>query len=246
MKQRIRKTGQALRLSAALAALTFCALGASAQVFMQKIGNPTWRPADTHQFTTRLGDENDGFAGFGQTMAALLPEPYHVWVDGLGLGPGAPHPGPYDEEFATGVERLGVKDAVTFSLAQTELPNGIFQLVMLVPADNAPAGSSPDFANGPIIPNSICPIHVSLDDYMDRRLVGVNDLSFDVPSLNAIPTPYNVDGHSHIPLFFASFGYFEPGQTPPASFAKMFHLRDVNGNGWDVTFRFRIVPSQRP
>ena len=50
-----------------------------------------------------MGTFEDGFAEFLQTEEALLPPPNHRFCAELGIGPGAPHPPPYDQELANGV-----------------------------------------------------------------------------------------------------------------------------------------------
>ena len=128
------------------------------------IGSPTWKPVDFHLFSAPVGTAESGYVEFNETMQALLPPPNHVWIDGLGVGPGAAHQPPYTSELAAGVAAQGYHQGVQFSTSEFSNGMGVWVVWMNVPAPGG-TGSSPDFDSGPIIPNSLFPIHQEGNDY---------------------------------------------------------------------------------
>ena len=113
----------------------------------------------------------------------------------------AAHAGPYGTEIAEGVANSGYVDSQVYHPTDFDgQPNGVYFVFMNVP-DPGTTGSSPDFASGPIISNDLFPISVSAE-FLHNGDVIAND-SFDVPLLDdALNPPFDVDGHSHFPLFF--------------------------------------------
>src|SRR3989442_11105670 len=83
-------------------------------VRLSPIGNPTWKSVDFHLFSAPVGTADTGYAEFLATTLAILPPPNHVFDPALGVGPGAPHPRPYDSEIADGVEALDFHEGVRF------------------------------------------------------------------------------------------------------------------------------------
>jgi hypothetical protein len=203
------------------------------------IGNPTWKPVDFHLFSAPVGTAESGYVEFNETMQALLPPPNHVWFDGLGVGPGAPHQPPYTSELAAGVAALGYHEGVQFNLNEFSNGMGVWVVWMNIPAPGA-TGSSPDFTSGPIIPNSLFPIHQEGNDYHNGRFFSFM-ASFDVPTLE--PFGFNVDGHSHFPVFFADNADFgPPGAKLNGNYKYVFTQVDVTGNGWKIEANFTVTP----
>lgn len=203
-----------------------------------KVGSPLWEPVDFHQFSANVGNM---FENFGTINAGLLPPPKHENHPDLGVGPGDAHAGPYDTELAAGVLAGGYVERATFPKVDGMLPNAIMTVWMVVPSTGAPTGSSPDFASGPIIPNTKFPIHVAIDVYSDNVVLDGYSFAFDVPALNSmLAPPFNVDGHSHFPLFNA--GAFDGLPTIPGTLETRVKLRDRKGDGWDVTMKANAAP----
>ena len=71
------------------------ALTAQAEVVFTPVGTPGYVPTDLHLFSAPIGTAANNFAEFAQNQQALLPAPNHVPNSVLGIGPGAPHAGPY-------------------------------------------------------------------------------------------------------------------------------------------------------
>ena len=172
------------------------------------VGDPIWRPVDFHMFAAPIGTFESGFAEFVALTEELLPPPNHIPIPPVfGVGPGAPHDRPYDRELAEGVDANGLVDRHSFpaSAFSDELGNGIYLVWMIVP-DPGVTGRSPDFASGPIIPNSLFPLVVT-------GIATRNGQPFDpflVPGLEAPPLDESVapqfagvEGHSHLPIFIA-------------------------------------------
>lgn len=208
-------------------------------VRMTPIGNPTWAPVDFHMFSAPLGTAGTGYAEFYESMQALLPPPNHVFnASQGGVFPGAAHVPPYDQEMATGLATQGYHEGVRFSKTEFSSGNAVWVTWMNVPHPGV-AGSSPDYDSGPIIPNSLFPIHVlgtSTHNGAPFSLLG----EFDVPPLDAIG--YDVDGHSHFPFFFADNADFGPVDAKlPGSYAWLMTLVDTSGNGWRIEAHFTVT-----
>ena len=200
---------------------------------------PIWMPVDFHLYSARTGMP-PGFGLFSQTNLSLLPPPTHRLHPDLGVGPGAPHNPPYDSELAMGIATQGFVDKSVFTVSEFSGANGVYLSWMNVPSPGA-IGSSPDFASGPIIPNTLFPIALSAQDF--RNGDPVSSISFEVPPLDdMLSPPFNVDGHSHFPIFSASHASFLPeGTDPVGSYQTDVTMVDQEGRGWEFTVTFTIV-----
>lgn len=205
---------------------------------LMMVGTPGWEPVDYHQFTVTVGNN---FQNFGTILETILPPPEHAQHPDIGIGPGAAHAGPYDGEFAATVASLGYVDKDVYPQAEGLLPEGIMSIFMVVPSVGAPTGSSPDFASGPIIPNAVFPITVQVDAYQDDVLLNGYSFGFDVPALdNQLDPPFNVDGHSHFPMFNANV--FDGMSSLPGTIETVIQMTDVNGDGWTITTLTTAAP----
>ena len=210
-------------------------------VRISPIGNPTWMPVDFHLFAATIGTATTGYAEFLQTTLDLLPPPNHVFHPALGAGPGAPHAPPYDNELAQGVAAQGFHDEVVFATSDFSGGQGVYLAWMNVPVGPT-TGSSPDFSTGPIIPNTLFPITVVGTDYHNGKKF--SDLAdFTVPPLDqTLSPPFNVDGHSHFPLFIVDAQDFGPaGAKLRGSYQYSITMTDQSGNGWLVEAHFAIA-----
>lgn len=205
---------------------------------MTKIGSPLWEPVDYHQFSVAVGPQ---FENYGVATASLLPPPNHEVHQNLGVGPGAAHAGPYDTEVAAGVTAQGYEEHTTFSQVDGLLPNAIMAAWMMVPSAGAPEGTSPDSAAGPIIDNTLFPIHVKVDSYLADVLLDGYSYEFDVPALDAqLDPPFDVEGHSHFPMFAAAV--FDGLPQPTGTIETRVSMVDAAGDGWDLTLTFIAAP----
>jgi hypothetical protein len=227
-----------------MGAVPLSAVGpASDGVRVTPIGNPTWSPVDFHLFSAPIGTGASGYEEFLETLLALLPPPNHVFHPDLGVGPGAPHAPPYDSELANSVANLGFREGTRFNLTE-EFSNGagVYLVWMNVPSPGT-TGSSPDFASGAIIPNSLFPIHVTLRNLHSGKVFsGVQE--FLVPKLDgSLNPPFAVDGHSHFPVFIADNADFGPeNEQRRGSYVYQITLIDQLGNGWRIEGHFVIAP----
>jgi hypothetical protein len=212
-------------------------------VRLTPIGSPTWKPVDFHLFSAPVGTPASGFAEFLTTVLALLPPPNHEFHPALGVGPGAPHPPPYDSELANGVAVQGFREAVRFSTSEFSDGQGVILAWMNVPAPGR-MGSSPDFASGPIIPNALFPIQVSGTTFHNGKQFSAFLVDFAVPKLDShLDPPFNVDGHSHFPFFVAENADFgPPGAKLLGSYSYHITMIDQSGNGWRVEAHFAVAP----
>jgi hypothetical protein len=210
-------------------------------VQLAPIGSPIWKPVDFHIFSAPMGTASDGYAEFLATALALLPPPNHVFNPSFGVGPGAPHAPPYDTELASGVSAQGFAESHTFAPSQFSDGNGVY-LVWMNVATTGATGSSPDFASGPIIPNSLFPIHIAGTSYRNGQVWDPFIATFDVPALNAIDPPFNVEGASHFPVFITDDMDFAPPNTNAnGAYSYRFRLTDTSGAGWDLSASFTVA-----
>ncbi len=223
---------------------SWCVIGASAvaraSVIVTTVGAPTFVPTDFHMFAAPIGTEATDYAEFGQTMQAILPPPNHVSNPILGIGPGAPHAGPYDQEIGQGVAANGFVEATTFPTTDYSNGAGVFLAFMLVPGPGSSTGSSPDFASGPIIPNALFPLTIDGETFTNGTL---NDSlgQFQVPAIDQVPGFSDLEGHSHIPFFFAD--NFELAMQPvTGDYEYRISLLDAAGNGYQIVAPFQVVP----
>lgn len=210
------------------------------QIRLNRIGHPIWKPVDFQVFTAPIGTASDGYAGFANTAFSMLPEPNHAFHPDLLVGPGSPHAPPYDAELTRGLAANDYPSRRNFSVAEFSNGQAVYVVWMNV-AHPGTTGSSPDFASGPIIPHSLFPIHVAGTAFRNGRVWDPFLGTFDVPALNAVNPPFNVDGHSHFPLFFADNMDFAPPNTnATGDYEFRVRMTDTSGNGWDIRARFKV------
>ena len=216
---------------------------ASGGIQLARIGAPSWRPVDCHVFSAPIGTAESGYAEAFETVAGLLPPPNHVpRLPALAIGPGEAHQPPYDREVRSGVRALGYHRGHAFDRSEFSAGSGVFLTCMVVP-DPGATGSSPDFTSGPIIPNSLFPLHVEGVATQDGEAFDPFLTNFDVPPLTTeIDPALDVDGHSHFPIFVVTSQDFGPaGQDLSGRFQYVLTMTDTSGNGWTLRAHF-IIP----
>ena len=204
-------------------------------VQVRPIGHPIWKPVDFHVFTAQDAD----FVG---QLKNLLYPLRHQWCDDIGVGPGDPHQPPYIHEFEGNLDIVNLKDADVFRLSEFSPPNGVYAVWMTVP-DPGVTGSSPDFHSGPIIPNSLFPIHVVGETFRNNQLWDPYLGTFDIPPLaGQLPhcTWLNFDGHSHFPVIYAEDASYGPGGPIQGHYEFRITMTDTTGNGWSIVARFTV------
>lgn len=210
-------------------------------VHITPIGSPTWRPVDFHLFSAPVGTVDTGYAEFFETMQGLLPPPNHEYHPDLTIGPGAAHQPPYDGEMAAGVADQGYREGVRFNQAEFSNGMGVWTTWMNVPYPGT-TGSSPDFVSGPVIPNSLFPIHVNATSTHNGAPFSLV-FDGDVPALDAVDPPFNVDGHSHFPFFLAdNVDFGPPGGKLRGSYTWEVTMTDTSGSGWRISVHFAVAP----
>ena len=209
-------------------------------VQIKPIGHPIWKPVDFHVFTAAIGTADDNYAEFGQNMTNLLYPLRHQSCAELGIGPGDPHRPPYNQEMEAGVDIMSFTDSLVFRRDGFSPPNGVWAVWMTVPNPGT-RGSSPDFKSGPIIPNSLFPIHVEGQSFRNNQLWDPYTVNFDVPPLTTqLSCPFNVDGHSHFPIFVVDNMSFGPGGPGAGHYEYRMTMMDAAGNGWSITVAFTV------
>jgi hypothetical protein len=215
----------------------------AATIEATSFGAPAWEPVDFNMFSAAIGTEATGYAESLETVLSLLPEPKHRQHDQLGVGPGDPHDPPYDGELSAGVANLGFQRRSVFSPFEFSNGQGVYLAFMVVPRPQSATGSSPDFASGPIIQNSLFPIHSSAESRRNGVLFSPQ-FGFDVLALDVVDPPFAVDGHSHFPLFYNE--NFDFALNPQAGTAGSYEFRitltDQTGAGWEIVAPYQVVP----
>jgi hypothetical protein len=216
---------------------------ASGGIQLKPIGDPNWKPVDCHLFSAPIGTAATGYAEAFETVGRLLPPPNHVpRLPDLAIGPGTAHPPPYDTELEAGVDNQNFHEGHAFVRTEFSDGTGVFLVCMVVPAPGT-TGSSPDFASGSIIPNTIFPIHVEGVANRDGSPFDPNLTNFDVPPLTtAIDPSFNVDGHSHFPIFVVTNQDFDiTGGDLEGRYEYVLRMTDEAENGWTVRAHF-VIP----
>lgn len=230
-----------------LLATAFVSTTVSAIVVSTPVGTPAWQPADIHLFVAPIGSAPN-FEGVLTSLQAVLPEPNHRFHTDLFIGPGDPHNPPYTQELTNGLASSGFQEKTIFATSDFSGTNGVYLAMMNVPGFGLtpPAqGSSPDFASGPIIPNSLFPITAIGTTFRNGIALPAFSTS-QVPPLDvSLNPPFNVDGHSHFPQFYIDNADFN-GVDPEGTYLYSISLRDTAGNGWDVSAPFQVVPEPVP
>ncbi len=235
----------------AFAALAFALLIAfNSAAFAQQpvatatpIGNPLWEPAGFVLFSGPVGQDGD-FSDYFTTLASLYPPPNHGFNSTTGnVIPGQPHAGPYTGEPLAGVLANNYKHGNVYNVPDFAGHNGVILAFVFVPRAGAPTGTTPDSANGPMIPNSVYPIHQT---GVTLRNGATFDEAWDffIPDVNsAIGTGTTYQGWSHQPIFEGEVAEFGPPGTPATgNYSTTIQYLDQQGNGWTVNWQYTVVP----
>ena len=213
------------------------------QIRLTPIGRPTWKPVDLHLFSAEIGTATSGYAEFCETSQRILPPPDHVFNADFCVGPGKPHRPPYTKEIRHGVASLGLHQSGPFSADEFSNGKGVWLAFMTVPSPGV-QGSSPDFKRGPIIPNTLFPITVTGSSTHNGRVYDSSLVDITVPKLDAaLRPPFEVDGHSHFPVFIAdSRDFAPPGDVKAAGrYSWSIDVVDQNDQGWRIDTGFVIA-----
>jgi hypothetical protein len=218
---------------AALALLSLATRFASADpisIGLTQVGSPIWKPVDFQLFTAPAAPFPDAFF---DTLDLLLP------LEGPGVATYTPHAGPYETELSTNAAAAGLVNQQVFPESAILLnPNGVYFMYMMMPVPGV-IGSSRDFASGPVIPNSLLPIHSHAEMWIDGIMVEeLQDQDFN-PRAGDLP----FDGASHrAPSQVVWYPWADPSAGPLGSHEIRWSLIDNQGNGWEMSAPFSVVP----
>jgi len=181
-------------------------------------------------------------AALGLINPIILPPPHYQSYQCLGIGPGTPKAPPYTHDIADGVTPAGYRQGPVFAPQQFSNGQGVWLAYMVVPTSTSPyVGSSPDFASGPVIPNSLFPINVNGVTRHNSAMYDPNLAAFSVPAITdpCVVPAFNVDGYSHFPIFLADNADFGPPNTRlPGRYVYSVTMTDSAGNGWRISATF--------
>jgi hypothetical protein len=218
---------------------------ATTSVILWSIGHPKWKPVDFNEFAAPIGTADEGYDRFFTLMGRILPPPNHLPNEALGyggIGPGAPHPPPYTHEISDGLAPMGFHHGIRFSQSEFSNGMGVYIAWMTVPYHGS-TGSSPDYDSGPIIPNSLFPIHITGVTYHNGELFNQWLVDVTVPPTTEMTPVFNtnVDGHSHFPMWVADNADFGPSGTDlRGTYHYSIDMVDSSGNGWHMNVFFTV------
>lgn len=212
------------------------------------VGTPVWNVGGTVMWEGPVGmtgeavppEIEDLFAGFhlfeGFALISVL------------TSPAAPMPrADYSSLLPLFMGVTGRTVTTTFPTTALLNGNAIYLGFTIFPGAGAPTGPSFDAANGPIIPNAVFPITVSIDVSNGATDYVVPD-DFDLPSyaqyaangLPAVPGAGDGDSHRHIVTLIADIVALMPGGALAGSYTWTYQLRDTSGAGYDITVPFTV------
>jgi uncharacterized protein YjbI with pentapeptide repeats len=202
------------------------------EIQLSQVGAPIWKPIDFQLFSAPATPFNQEF---GKVYSTLLP------YDNPLVATYVPHAPPYDTELSAGSLAGGYVSQAVFTPDQIMLnPNGVYFAFMFVP-DPGITGSSRDFDSGPVILNSVFPLAINVDVWLDGvlvdRLPGVDDV------IHVQPKDVAFQGTSHLESIQAIWHPWDDDLTvgPLGNYDLRASIRDVGGSGWDVLTQFRVA-----
>lgn len=210
---------------------------ATAQIgALQPKGEPAWTITDIHLFSCPTGTRNSGFEEFFARAQAILPEPEHVPY-GQGVGPGQPHPPPYDHEIADGLAALGLVDAFEYEEDDFRSGRGVCCAFMAIPSVGAEIGVSADSPSGPIIPSTRLPMQLSFETR--KNGASLDTLKGAFPDAATIQS-LEGGGYSHIPFFNGDSAMFYGDMDPVGTYQFVLTLTDASDDGWTFAADFTV------
>ena len=135
---------------------------------------------------------------------------------------------------------MNYTDSNVFRAAQFSGDKGVYAVWMVVPNPGT-TGSSPDFAAGPIIPNSLFPIHIYGVTYRNNQ-VGTPEWP---PSTCRRSTISSVAPSSWMVTVTSPSSSRTPPSlwldgVPTGHFEYRVKMTDTTGNGWFITIGFTV------
>ena len=149
-------------------------------------------------------------------------------------------------DISNGLKALNLADRSTFTTKDFSNGKGVMLAYMVI-ANGDATGSSPDYANGPIIPNNKYPIRVHGQTHQNgANFDSASD--FPVPAVTTLDPKFaGVDGASHFPFFFFDNGDFATDPKAPLTGNYDFDITmtDKSGAGIALLRRLRSPAGRR-
>lgn len=204
------------------------------------LGKPAWNLAGLVMgVAPSFGSATDGIAPLRAWLATLFGSKHPLYATENVYGPGSSHAGPYGAEPAALFSAANVNATQAFGLAQFSPTSGVVLVVNAVPNASAPRGSSPDFADGPIIANELFPLYVD----GDLRLNGSNydkEFNYRYVGYDHFTPPIAKAGASHVLIWLGENSSFGPKVDPLGNFDFQLSVVDASGVGWVVHVPFTV------
>jgi hypothetical protein len=178
---------------------------------------------------------------------------YYDQVTGdLGFGPRVPHAPPYDSEISEGIAAAGFKTGTVYN--REEFSRGAAIMFMQIPNEDSPVGKTPDYDSGPALSLDTYPYMVTITVLFEGEPI-IADTLISEPFPATAGTLIYEDGS---PITFA--GLLEshlstnrtlsapleiPNEIVVGDYEYRVRSLDVNGNGWEFTAPFSVVPEPK-
>lgn len=201
-----------------------------------KFGFPVWTVVSWSHYSGRIGSSALGFVSYHHTLQDIWTN--HLYYPEFNLlGPDEVHPPPYDSELLDGLAANGINPGHKFHVADWTAPMGLILSACIVPGEGAPIGRSPDFDSGPIIPDSLFPMHIDAD-LAEGGFLDDGDLDGDQPPISQVLPGTDAQGWSHLPFNIAENTSFIDGHR--GGYDYLITMTDATGSGWTFHLTFTI------
>jgi len=223
-----------------------------------RIGNPSWQVEDIQLFYLPIrNDPSDNrFGALVDFISCYLEQEFLILVRGNSVIPTLPRDAPYRSNLArTLQECTGSTSTQRYSADRLSNQTGVGLAFALAPdLEHAQRGSSPYFADGPIISSSVFPIRVS---HILRQGDNATEISPNSAAIGldkhvdpSTGDPYTLDGYSHLPIL--TIALFQDIQSILGTtidwlspdligdYVVDVSVTDPAGNGWLFSIPFEV------
>jgi hypothetical protein len=214
---------------------------------MTQIGDPAFDLVDVNLFS----------ANFVPTMPfevsqIILPD-HAVILDSAtgepGFGPRTPHDPPYDMELSEGIAAAGFKTGTVYN--RVDFSRGVALAFMQISNSSSPLGKTPDYESGPALALDTYPYAISISVLFEGQPIVVDNRVSEPYPVTAGTlvyedgTPITFAGllESHLPTISAIGAPLDaPNEFILGGYEYQVRFVDVNGNGWEFTAPFTVIP----
>ena len=216
-------------------------------IAMTQIGNPAFDVVDVNLFSPNFVPSMSF-----EVSLTVLPNHGLYFEESTGnpaLKPKIPHGPPYDTEYSDGVAAAGYKTGSVYN--RIDFDRGVVLAFTQVPNALSPLGATPDFAAGPALALDTYPYTIKeVLLFEGAPLFDFATTSFPYPATSAGFVDENGDPitfagllESHLHYDYGIFATLDvPDEFVVGQFVREVSFLDANGNGWEFSVPFQVVP----